>query len=195
MDKETDTVFRDMIFVVLLGFVAIVVLLLPHLNPPREGIEQTIPAGNVIVTIDWPDGWSTDVDLWVRAPGERPVGYSRKDGNTFNLLRDDLGTYRDNTGQNRETAMSRGILAGQYVVNLHLFSNYEGTFPVPVGIEVVVVTPSGKVEQILIAREILSGPGQELTVFRFRLDGDGNLARESVNKIQTPLRSNNKGPG
>ena len=173
--------------VALLGFVAIVVILLPHLNPPQAGEEQTVPPGNVIVTIDWPDGWATDVDLWVQAPGERPVGYSNLGGRTFNLLRDDRGTYRDDTGQNREQAMSRGIPVGQYVVNLHLYSNTERTFPVPVGIEVVVISPSGRVKRILQGQETLTSLGQELTVWRFRLDGDGNLG--AVNTIQTPLRS------
>ncbi len=188
-DEVTSTVFRDMIFVVLLGFVAVVVIILPHLNPPRDGTEETVPAGNVIVTIDWPDDWSTDVDLWVLAPGGRAVGYSRLGGKTFNLLRDDRGSYRDPGTQNRETAMSRGIPAGRYVVNLHLYSNAQSVYPVPVGVEVVVVTPSGAVKQILTAQEILSKSGQELTVWQFRLDGDGNLVRESVNQIQKPLRS------
>ena len=184
---DSGTVFRDVIMVALLGFVAIVVILLPHLNPPQAGEEQTVPPGNVIVTIDWPDGWATDVELWVQAPGERPVGYSNLGGRTFNLLRDDRGSYRDDTGQNREQAMSRGIPAGQYIVNLHLYPNTERTFPVPVGIEVVVISPSGRVKRILQGQETLTSLGQELTVWRFRLDGDGNLG--AVNTIQTPLRS------
>ena len=186
---DSDTVFRDVIMVALLGFVAIVILLLPHLNPPRAGLAQTIPPGNVIVTIDWPDGWATDVDLWVRAPGERPVGYSNKNGDVFDLLRDDLGNSRDDTEQNRETAMSRGIPAGLRVVNLHLYQNTEGTLPVPVGLEVVVVTPAGKVKRILHGSATLTGPGQEITVWRFRLDADGNLDPASVNNISTPLRA------
>ena len=186
---DSDTVFRDVIMVALLGFVAIVILLLPHLNPPRAGTAQTIPPGNVIVTIDWPDGWATDVDLWVRAPGERPVGYSNKNGDVFDLLRDDLGASRDDTEQTRETAMSRGIPAGLYVVNVHLYQNTEGTLPVPVGLEVVVVTPAGKVKRILQGNATLTGPGQEITVWRFRLDAEGNLDPASVNTVQTPLRA------
>ena len=187
MDDDNGTVFRDVIFVALLGFVAIVVLLLPHINPPRAGTDQTIPPGNVIVTIDWPDEWATDVDLWVRAPGEQPIGYSNLGGQTFNLLRDDRGTYRDDTDQNREQAMSRGIPVGLYVVNLHLYSNAEGTLPVPVGIEIVVVTPAGMVKRLLQGQEVLTRRGQEITVWRFRLNADGNLG--TVDTIQTPLRS------
>ena len=86
----SGTVFRDVILLALLGFVAIVVLLLPHVNPDAEDKEAGVsPAsGNVVVEIHWPDGLNTDVDLWVQAPGDVPVGYSNKGGRIFNLLRD-----------------------------------------------------------------------------------------------------------
>ena len=50
----------------------------------------------------WPDAVDADVDLWVQAPGDVPVGYSNKGGAIFNLLRDDLGTRADATGINYE---------------------------------------------------------------------------------------------
>ena len=55
-DDEGSTVFRDVIMLALLGFVAIVVLLLPHLNPPVRADESAAPPGNVIVEVRWPDG-------------------------------------------------------------------------------------------------------------------------------------------
>ena len=117
-DAADGTVFRDVIMLALLGFVAIVVLLLPHLNPPVQATEATQPPGNVIVEVRWPDEFDSDVDLWVEAPGDVPVGYSNKGGRIFNLLRDDLGHIGDTTGLNYEIAFSRGTPGGEYTVSL-----------------------------------------------------------------------------
>ncbi|MEM7026408.1 MAG: hypothetical protein AAF637_28100, partial [Pseudomonadota bacterium] len=55
-EDEGGTVFRDVIMLALAGFVAMVILLLPHLNPPGKAAEHTTePPGNVIVEVRWPD--------------------------------------------------------------------------------------------------------------------------------------------
>ena len=102
---ESGTVFRDVIMLALAGFIAMVLLLLPHLDPPGKAAEEnTQPPGNVIVEARWPDELDSDVDLWVQAPGDIPVGYSNKGGAIFNLLRDDLGNRVDATGLNHEVS-------------------------------------------------------------------------------------------
>ena len=83
-----------------------------------------------MVELRWPQELDADVDLWVQAPGDVPVGYSNKGGRVFNLLRDDLWHRGDVTGLNHEIAYSRGIPAGEYTVSLHLFRN-TGAYPVP----------------------------------------------------------------
>jgi len=108
-DDGSNTVFRDVIFLALAGFVAMVLLLLPHLNPPATASEGTPAPGNVIVEISWPEKVDADVDLWVEAPGDVPVGYSNKGGLIFNLLRDDLGGQADVTQINYEVSYSRGV--------------------------------------------------------------------------------------
>jgi hypothetical protein len=121
-EDDGGTVFRDVIMLALAGFVAMVVLLLPHLNPPgKAALDNSQPPGNVIVEVRWPDEIDSDVDLWVEAPGDVPVGYSNKGGVIFNLLRDDLGKRADATGMNYEVSYSRGIPAGEYTVNVHLY--------------------------------------------------------------------------
>ena len=47
--EDDGTVFRDVITLCLFGFVTIVVLLLPHLNPPTKAEETLIPPGNLVV--------------------------------------------------------------------------------------------------------------------------------------------------
>ena len=190
-EDEGGTVFRDVIMLALAGFVAMVLLLLPHLNPPGEAAkENTQPPGNVIVEMRWPDELDADVDLWVEAPGDIPVGYSNKGGVIFNLLRDDLGKRADATGMNYEVSYSRGIPAGEYTVNVHLYRNTAGVFPIPVTVVTSVKKSSKESARQLLASNIeLAREGEELTVYRFKLSEQGDLVPGSVHSLQRKLRT------
>ena len=144
----------------------------------------------MIVEVRWPDELDCDVDLWVEAPGDIPVGYSNKGGAIFNLLRDDLGQRADATGMNYEVSYSRGIVAGEYTVNVHLYRNVTGVFPIPVTV-VTSVKKSAKesARQLLASNIELGREGEELTVYRFRLSDDGDLVPGSVHSVQRNLRS------
>ncbi len=192
-EDDSDTVFRDVIFLALAGFIAIVILLLPHLNPPAKAEEESPSPGNVIVEIRWPDDFNTDVDLWVEAPGDVPVGYSNKGGLVFNLLRDDLGLHADFSGLNYEISYSRGIPQGDYTVNLHLYRDLSGRLPVPVTIVVSVKKAPGKAaKQVLATQMSLKTEGEEVTAFRFSLDDAGRLVKGSVHDLPRTLRSSKK---
>jgi len=195
IDRDpSDTVFRDVILLALLGFVAIAVLLLPHVNPVgRQAEAATEPPGNVIIETQWPNQLDTDVDLWVRAPGDLPVGYSNKGGLVFNLLRDDLGKVADPTDLNYEVAYGRGIRSGEYSVNLHLYRNPAGVYPIPVTVTVSARTaPSAPTRHIVQTRVELDREGEEVTAFRFKLSDQGQLVPGSVHNLFTPLRSGRK---
>jgi hypothetical protein len=185
------TVFRDVVMLALVGFVAIVVMLLPHLNPPgAKTADNMTPPGNVIVEIRWPDEIDADVDLWVQAPRDVPVGYSNKGGAIFNLLRDDLGNRVDVTGLNYETSYSRGIQPGEYTVNLHLYRNPSGVSPIPVTVVTSVKRNAKETARQLLASEVLLvNEGEEVTVYRFGLREDGDLVAGSVHSLYKALRT------
>ena len=188
-DDSGDTVFRDVILLALSGFVAVVLLLLPHLNPPVQAKEAP-PPGNVVVEIFWPNGLDIDVDLWIAAPNDRPVGYSNKGGRIFNLLRDDLGRYRDITDTNYEVAYSRGIVPGEYIVNVHLYRNSGGTLPVQVTVAASIKKSSRESLKRLVTTKVeLSYRGEEITAFRFKLAKNGQIVPGSVHNLQKRLRS------
>jgi len=111
------TLFRDAISLLALLMTLLVILTLPLINPPaNEG--QAKPPGSMAVHIFWPEG-DNDIDLWVVGPMEpTPVGYSNKGGIMWNLLRDDLGRTADATKMNFENAYTRGLLAGEYIINI-----------------------------------------------------------------------------
>lgn len=194
-EDASDTVFRDVIMLALAGFMTIVILVLAHLNPRAVAakIQETAPPGNVMVEANWPQELDSDVDLWVQAPGDNPVGYSNKGGAVFNLLRDDLGHMLDVSGLNYETSFSRGIVGGEYTVNLHLYRNRAATVTIPVTIVVSVKAGADRpARQILVSKLALSREGEERTVFRFRLSETGTLVPGSVTSLQRPLRSGSK---
>lgn len=187
-------IFRDL----LLGVIGILVLVLfmtfLQINPRSEQEEaKTDPPGNLIVAINWPPG-NTDVDLWVDGPGELvPVGYSNKGGVLWNLLRDDLGTMPDVTGINYENAFTRGILPGDYTVNVHCYRC--PVLPVPVQVEISSKpNGDGKLPMNIIATSTveLRSAGQERTALRFTMRADNTVDPDSMTTAFTPLRSSQK---
>ncbi|MGQ9366038.1 hypothetical protein [Azospirillum sp. A39] len=191
-EDDSGTIFRDVITLALCGFVAVVILLLPHIHPDarRSGEAEAAAPGNVMIEARWPDEVDADVDLWVRAPGDVPVGYSNKSGVIFNLLRDDLGRNADPTKLNYEVSYTRGVPPGEYAVNLHLYRNKSLTSPIPVTVVTSVKSPAGDVtRQILSTTVDLSREGQETTVYRFKLSETGALDDKSVNSLPVALRS------
>lgn len=190
-NNDGDIVFRDIITLALCGFVSMVVMLLPHLNPSAkaDAIESVASPGNVIVEIRWPEGHDADVDLWVQAPGDVPVGYSNKGGAIFNLLRDDLGRVGDPTNQNYEISFSRGLPPGEYTANAHLYRNPSGQ-PVEVTMAISVkANVQASARPLLTTKLVLRREGEELTGFRFALDQDGRLQAGSVHNLYKPLRA------
>lgn len=198
-EDDSDVVFRDVITLALLGFVSLVVIMLPHINPPKQKQEErkeVSAPGNVIVEARWDDRVDADVDLWVQAPGDVAVGYSNLGGQVFNLLRDDIGFRNDASNLNYENAFSRDIPAGEYAVNLHMYFNRANVWPLKVKVLVSTIKPSGSSRvsrQILVSDVVLRKPGEEQTVFRFTLDDKGELLASSVNAAPKALRTDAPG--
>ncbi|MFP6690271.1 MAG: hypothetical protein VCD31_13310 [Alphaproteobacteria bacterium] len=96
-------------------FVAPVAIMIPFISPPAEAEQKTSATepGTVIVEIHWPPELDTDVDLWVKAPGDRPAGHSYKGGSWVDLPRDDLGHFNDLTEPNYRIVFGRAIVAGE----------------------------------------------------------------------------------
>jgi len=182
------TVFRDVVLLALVGFIAMVILLLPHISRAKKQIEGQHVPGNVVVEAHWPPNMPVDVDLWVQAPGEYPVGYWNQGGPTFNLLRDDLGSEGDVTGENYEITYSRGIPAGEYIVNVHMYGPLKPGTVVPVNVVVNVKKKfDTEVQQILRTIVRLDHRNQEETAFRFQLTAEGDLVAGSVNTLRRSL--------
>lgn len=186
--RTASIVFRDFLFLLVLGFVAMVVWLIPWVNPPGDESEDAKPVGNIVVSTSWRAG-DIDIDTWVYGPGEtKPVGYSRRAGHVFSLLKDDLGS--PDVDLNYESVISRGIPAGRYWVNLHAYRS-PAAFPITVKVIVEAHTgePGKGMKRIATTEVELRRKGDERTALSFELTSDGVLVPGSVNNVFRPLRA------
>lgn len=156
------TLIQDTLLAMLLSIVAIVMLVLPSVNPASSQDPMSQP-GNLVVSATWAPG-AADVDLWLLSPQDKAVGYSNKSGRVWSLLRDDLGLAQDETPLNYESAFSRGLPDGEYVVNVRCFSCLS---PTPVEVEVRLANGS------LVWRGVvpLNSNKQERTALRWKMAG------------------------
>jgi hypothetical protein len=174
-------------------FTMMVIFMVP-VNPPV--VKQALadkPICQLAVDAVWQGDLPVDVDLWVRAPSDTPVGYSAKDGHYFNLVRDDLGTATDHLGINSERACASGLPDGEYVVNLHLYNH---GVPPPINVAVVlsmVDTSRAEMSEVVKREVVLTKKGQELTVVRFKMKG-GKLVTGSEHDIPVKLRHGSDRP-
>ena len=107
----------------------------------------------------------------------------------MHLDRDDRGNYKDtividgvkiNNPLNQETVTLRGVMSGEYVVNIyHYLSNSVEEVPVKVKVEKV----NPKIKVIFYDTLFLEGKGNELTAARFILDKEGKFLSLSLINI------------
>lgn len=188
---QSDTVFRDVTLLALSGFIAIVVLLLPWLNFQSKDLIIKEPVGSVIFELFWSDRIDADLDLWVAGPNDHSVGYAQPAGQVFNLLRDDRGLINDHTPLNYEISFTRGILAGEYQANVHLFKQSKTKKAIEATVIASLVTPDrGYRKEILQKKVTLLNEGKEKTVLRFKLDNNFKLVPGSFNSLRRSLIGN-----
>ena len=191
-DEQSDTVFRDVTLLALSGFVAIVLLLLPWLNLETRNEIVKEPVGSVIFELFWPDDIDADVDLWVKGPNDSAVGYSKPSGLVFNLLRDDRGLKGDHTPINYEISFTRGILAGEYQANVHLFKHDDKRSKIQATVTASLVTPDKNFRKQILEKKVnLTKEGKEKTVLRFQLDNNFKVVSGSVNSLRKSLIGRN----
>jgi hypothetical protein len=190
--KSGFLAFRGYFVVIVTILVAITVVMMANQNPKatKEDPKETQAPGDLVAHIVWPNG-DTDVDLWLDGPGElAPVGYSNKGGLLWNLLRDDLGSTPDATPINYEDAFTRGILPGEYTINVQCFECSAAEFPMEVAVAVSKRSRIGNqdLSNIINTKVILRADGQEKTAVRFTLNDDLSLDTSSVNNVYREIR-------
>jgi hypothetical protein len=176
--------YRDLLTALLVVFIAMSTLALVAIvqkPDPKVAIQ-----GNLVIAMHWNGRSNSDVDLWVKSPSDRPVGFMRLSGMNCNLLRDDLGRRHDPSSENEEMVVCRNAPAGAYAVNVMAYDVYDHQFPIDVSVESFFTSASGSTR--LFQRETqLTHQGEEVTVARFELEKGGLLKPGSVNDIPIAL--------
>tara|TARA_B100000953_G_C18027784_1_gene422240 strand:+ start:2166 stop:2771 length:606 start_codon:yes stop_codon:yes gene_type:complete len=184
--------FTDLLFNILLGFVFLFFLTILFINPITKLGNVNLKA-EYIITVDWKDNLPDDIDLWVRDPNGEIVSYLKKDAGWLHLDRDDQGIINDkiiiNNKEviypiNREVVTLRGIIPGEYTVNLYLYEHKSGR-PIDAKLIIEKVNPSLKL--VFFNNVSLKEKDTELTIAKFRLDSVGNFkSLITKNEILTP---------
>tara|TARA_B110000305_G_scaffold235046_1_gene294063 strand:+ start:438 stop:1040 length:603 start_codon:yes stop_codon:yes gene_type:complete len=184
--------FTDLLFNILLGFTFLFFITMLFINPITKLGNVNMKA-EYIITVDWKDSLPDDIDLWVKDPNGEIVSYLKKDAGWLHLDRDDRGVVNDKIiidGKeviypiNREVVTLRGIIPGEYVVNLYLY-DHKSSSPVEAKIIIEKVNPSLRL--VFVGDVILKNEDTELTITKFRLDSEGNFKSiYAVNEILTP---------
>jgi uncharacterized protein YfaP (DUF2135 family) len=186
---NSNQTFMDFIQIVGLGFIVLFLIAFMLINPvAKQG--KIDPVTQIMINATWDENVNKDIDLWVRGPDGRTIGFNRKDGEFIVLDRDDLGknndTYEVNGEQkvvkrNIETTTINAIVPGEYVINIHYFgsgftlkkdgSREKDESPEKVKIDIIDIHPF----KIVLSREVTVSYRQEVTVATFIVNEEGNI--------------------
>lgn len=196
------TAYIDLLLNVLTGiiFLFAITTMMIQAKKQDEGVKKD---AQYIIVADWDPNVDCDVDLWVQDPNGDAVFFNRKDFDIMHLERDDMGArndvIRDKKGKvisiimkNQETWVLRGIVPGEFLVSVHLYScRVPGLDPLknlvmamstpvnlPVKVTLIKLNPTYSV--IVEETVILERVWDEVTPFNFVLNDNGGI--ESVNR-------------
>lgn len=189
-EKKLSDPFTDLLFNGLLGFTFLFLIAIIFMNPEaKTGIID--PKAEYIISINWEDNNPNDIDIWVEDPKGNLVWFRDREAGLVHLDRDDRGTANDTiivdgieiqNPLNQEVVTIRGVVSGEYVVNLHYYATVNRQ-PVNVNVKVMKVNPA--LEIVYYGEIKLDERGSEKTAVRFSINKAGDIA--SINHIQKSI--------
>jgi hypothetical protein len=178
----------DVCINLVLVFAVLLRLSIVMANAEQQKNHQTTHAA-FLVKINWPSESKDDVDLYVSDPLNQIVYFRQKQIGLMSLDRDDTGREQNmvtlpdgrvvQSQFNEEQVNIRGIVEGEYVVNLHM---YRKSDDLPTKVEVALFK-SGAGGDMEIHKQMVSltTEREEETAFRFTLTKDGGVV--DVNRL------------
>jgi hypothetical protein len=148
---------------------------------PEQKQDGIKPKAEFVIKLSWDNANTSDVDLWVRDPAGNIAFFREKEVGLMHLDRDDLGKKNDTiimpNGKNidfpynEELLILRGIMEGEYIVNVHLFSMNTTPPPTKATIRIEKLNPFHRV--VFEKTVTLEYIHHEITVTRFTMRKDG----------------------
>ena len=181
-DQEVVTLgYRDTLMLLTGSVLMILVLILLVISDKSKAAYDIQPKGKIIVDIAWPGRTGTDMDIWLADPIDRiPISFNRHHGDACDLVRDDLG--KDDVGQypHYENVTCRKAPAGQYIVDVNMYSNQGGYTDIPVQVDLKFLKANGDVESKHEVKMVFTKTQVDQTAFVFNLDDKGELVPGSL---------------
>ncbi len=147
---------------------SLLLVILVLIAPPPEPAHRAIDTlGQYAIVASWPPG-DNDADVYVRDPAGNVVYFANEAAGLMHLEHDDLGDYMDVRGVNHERVILRGVIPGEYVVNVH---GYRLTRSVTVNVGLFRL--AGADRRLRAGRVTLPATGAERTAFRFTVGPQG----------------------
>lgn len=145
-----------------------------------------------MITASWPESSDDDVDTYVEDPLGNIVFFNRPNEGLMHLDRDDLGKRSDTiqsadgtiyvVKENKEIVTLRGIIPGEYVVNVHMYLDRQKDVPTPVNVKLEKLNPQVRI--VTASKLMLGNTADEQTAFRFVIDAAGNVTDTSTLRKQ-----------
>jgi hypothetical protein len=175
-----ESAFVDLIFNLAMVFLMIFIIAYMMINPPAKK-SDFVRKAEYIIELEWDSESLDDIDLHIRDPRGRFVWFSHKRDDFIHLDLDDVGLagdfITDEYGNkkvvyiNREIATIRGILSGNYIINIHSYTKRDSK-PTYAIVKVFKVNPF---EEVVIREFIIETQDQENTVVSFTINPDGSF--------------------
>ena len=198
-EKYKSTIgFTDLLFNILVGFAFLFIIAFLLIKPEAKKKDFDRNAEFVVV-LELDKEAKGDIDLYVEDPLGDKCSFRQTVANFMHLDKDDLGSINDTVVNadgtistvkiNREVITIRGIIAGEYIINAHYYSERDYS-NIDNRVEMGTSTRKKKSKEVTVKVELhkvnpytilwagekkFRGKGQEETFVRFRLDKDGKV--------------------
>ena len=178
---DSNLSFNDVLFNALLGFVVLFVLALLLINPITK--KSDIPAkAEILIIVEWDNESPDDIDTWVQGPlMGAPISFQNKHSGSMHLDRDDLGRTSDIMmidGEkivikiNREVVTMRGIVKGDYYINIHVYNKPGNSEPTKYTITLLDVNPY---REVYVMQGEVTARGDIVRLPGFTLNKEGEV--------------------
>lgn len=174
-DPLSVVLFKALQVIAFLFFIALIMMTTQKAKGKVESKAE------FLISMSWPDNSPDDFDLFVQDPLSNVVWYRRREMGFMVLERDNRGQANDfvmidgekvRSPTRQELVSIRGIVPGEYTVNVYHFSAQSGA-PIPVDVTVEKLNPT----VTIVAKKTLmmQGSGVEKSAMRFTLDTKGEV--------------------
>lgn len=185
-DYSCSIAMSDLLFNMLLAFVALFMLAFAQMSVKKVQNNTEVKA-EYLISVSWAKENDDDVDTYAEDPNGKLVCFRRREDGLMHLDRDDLGHRNDNIetpfgkvkyNENREIVTLRGVIPGEYVVNVHMYNRGQKKIndqyvvnesPLPVIVQIDQLNPF---RTVVIKEVSLMKNGDEKTAIRFKIKQD-----------------------